>query len=498
MLADTAKEEAVVAFVGIHGTAILDRQINPDDFFSPIYGTAYAAALTLAKRDRSRSVADIVEHIEQTRHLLRIVESVGAREGMPDWRDVIYGADSAMAYNRDCHPEISRFLADIAELSNKRRAVEIGKNLAGGEIDARDAAGQLLEISGSSSGLEAAEIHTFRELAHMDVKNDPTTLLGQRWVCQGGQLLIVGQSGVGKSSLTMQAAMTWAIGQPFFGIAPKRPLRTLYVQAENDKGDTAEVAQGVLGYVGKKYNTDKAAIDVITNNLILCRLTSQTGEAFVDAVGELIRQRGPFDLVMADPLLSYIGDDISQQSVASHFLRNLCNPLAFRHKFAWVFSHHTGKPQSDSKARSHWNSNDFAYIGLGSSELTNWARAICVLQTTKEDGVFRLLLAKRGNRAGVVDVLGDPCTEIYIKHGDGHIFWEPCEPPAEEPETEKKSAGRPPALSELQVIELRTMWAMWQGANKKFYAIAAKKFSVSADTIKRKLHELESEKSNEK
>ncbi len=57
---------------------------------------------------------------------------------------------------------------------------------------------------------------------------------------KGGSLLIVGQSGTGKSSLMMQAAVHWALGRDFFGIKPARPLRAIILQAENDAGDVSE------------------------------------------------------------------------------------------------------------------------------------------------------------------------------------------------------------------------------------------------------------------
>ena len=299
------------------------------------------------------------------------------------------------------------------------------------------------------------EMHSFEELFSFVPKEDNTTLLGDRWVCQGGQLLIVGQSGVGKSSLTVQASMFWALGLPFFGIKPKRQLKSLFIQAENDTGDMAEIVQGVMRYVVDNSGLPQAqAVKLLTENITFARVTSQTGADFIDVVGRLLDKKGGCDLVFGDPLLSYIGDDISQQSVASSFLRGLCNPIAFQRKFAWVWSHHTGKPQGDSKSRAHWNTNDFAYVGLGSSELTNWARAICVLQTTREDGTFRLLLAKRGRRAGVVDEIGDSTTQIGLRHGQVGLYWEPCALPTEEQTTkEKGKPGAPSALSEVEKQE---------------------------------------------
>ena len=70
--------------------------------------------------------------------------------------------------------------------------------------------------------------------------------------------MIVGQSGIGKSSFAMQMAINWALGKATFGIAPECPLRSLIVQAENDRGDIAEMLQGkVLTGLGIK-STDGA------------------------------------------------------------------------------------------------------------------------------------------------------------------------------------------------------------------------------------------------
>ena len=328
------------------------------------------------------------------------------------------------------------------------------------------------------------EMHSFEELFRFVPKEDSTTLLGDRWVCQGGQLLIVGQSGVGKSSLTVQAAMFWALGMPFFGISPRKELKSLFIQAENDTGDMAEIVQGVMSYVVA--NAKMAQLDAVkklTENITFARVTSQTGADFIDVVGRLLDKKGECDLVFGDPLLSYIGDDISQQSVASAFLRGQCNPIAFQRKFAWVWSHHTGKPQSDSKGRAHWNTNDFAYVGLGSSELTNWARAIAVLQTTKQEGTFKLLLAKRGKRANVVDGFGQPETEIILQHAKDGLHWEPSTMIEEQP-AEAKGAGAPKKMNALVYAEISAFRDSWVGTKKKMGDEIIKKWNVHYKTFR--------------
>jgi hypothetical protein len=339
--------------------------------------------------------------------------------------------------------------------------------------------------------LATVEVQTYGQLFKYVPEEDETQLLGNRWVCQGGQLLLVGQSGIGKSSLSVQAAMTWALGMPFFGINPKKQIRSLFIQAENDIGDMAEIVQGVMRHVydSAKINKDVAG-KLLTENIHFARVTAHVGDDFPKVVGRLLDRYGEKDLVFVDPLLSYVGGDISRQEVMSRFLRQLCNPIAFERRFAWVFSHHTGKPQSDSKARQHWNANDYAYIGMGSSELTNWARAIAVLQTTKHDGIFKLLLAKRGKRANVIDKNGQPETAIVLKHADKGLHWEPTDLPGEEDEQPAKR-GRKPALSPVQQAELVAFAEAWPEGHGGLYSAAAKRFNVSADTIKNYLVKIE-------
>ena len=241
---------------------------------------------------------------------------------------------------------------------------------------------------------------------------------------------------------------------------------------------------GVMSYVVAKSGlAADEALRLLNENLEFVRVTAAVGEEFGAVVRELVRQR-PADLVFGDPLLSFVGDDLSRQDVASRFLRGTLNPIAFEYGFAWVWSHHTGKPQSDAKSRQHWNANDFAYIGLGSSELTNWARAIAVLQTTKEEGTFKLLLAKRGTRAGVVDEHRLPVTSLVLQHAEQGLHWEVGKLDEEEEQAGTKGkTGPKPAFSPADLIQLKTEHAAHPGPVNTFIAAARKKYGVSRSKI---------------
>jgi hypothetical protein len=92
---------------------------------------------------------------------------------------------------------------------------------------------------------DSTEWFSNRSLRTFDRKEDPNSLIGNRWLCSGGSLVIQGYSGIGKSSFALQMALHWAVGKDFFGIPVKRPLRTVFIQAENDHGDFAEAFQDI-------------------------------------------------------------------------------------------------------------------------------------------------------------------------------------------------------------------------------------------------------------
>lgn len=484
------KESAVVGYLSMNGFAGVPKSavVEPEAFSNVLNGLYYAAAHRLHHAGKAVVATTILEAIEREPYWLKLAEESAQAAGIMSWQDGIVMADTSLGFSPAGGTVVAEYLGDIAAAANTRKATKIGRKLADGSMAVADALEELKQLAKPKSAMAGVEMHTFEQLFAYTPKDDASTLVGDRWLCRGGQLLLLGQSGIGKSSYTLQQAMTWALGMPFFGMKPRQPLKSLIVQAENDMGDMAEVVQGVMSYVvaGSKLD-QRTALEQLKRNIVVARVTAQTGEAFIEVIRELIAKHGPFDLVYGDPLLSFIGDDISQQAVASHFLRELCNPLAFEHNFAWVWSHHTGKPQSDSKSRAHWNANDYAYIGLGSSELTNWARAIAVLQTTKHEGIFKVLMAKRGNRAGVVDEHGHPTTDIIIKHADRGLHWEPATLP-EETEEEGKSqgkSGRTPKIGPIQEAEIIAKHAIWPDGARGFYGEMIAKYGVSRDTIER-------------
>lgn len=315
--------------------------------------------------------------------------------------------------------------------------------------------------------LDLGPCHTIPELLNLDTTNDPNCVIGfrdgktLRYLCKGKSAWILGPSGIGKSSLICEFAIGWALGQPVFGIHPARPLRSLIIQAENDRHDLAEMVQGIVSAHELDEFAENATFKQVASNVLFKTETSSVGAAFVGRLHRLIDRDRP-DIVWIDPLLSFAGVDVNKQDQVTQFLRAELNPVLESTGCVLIGVHHTGKPRSANETKG-WTPIDWAYSGLGSSELVNWARAVMMMRPdASAGGVYELKLAKRGPRAGARHPGGEPAwTSVWIRHARGKIRWEQCEAPVEAPAKEasgnRKKAeavgGRPSKIDEILALD---------------------------------------------
>ncbi|MEA3212344.1 MAG: hypothetical protein QOE70_5401 [Chthoniobacter sp.] len=247
--------------------------------------------------------------------------------------------------------------------------------------------------------------------------DDPSELLKHRFLCRGGGMLVVGSTGIGKSAFVIQCAILWSVGREAFGIKPRGALRVLIVQAENDQGDMAEFREGILAGIG--LTIDERAQSVISTACV----DSMTGTEFCrNALKPLLEQAKP-DIVIVDPALAYLGGEANQQRDVSAFLRNGLNPLLHEYRCGLVLVHHTSKPpQGEQKAS--WTAGEFAYLGTGSAEWANWARAALVIRSLGSHDFFELRAAKRGKRLHWTDAdFNKPVFTKIIAHSMTRICW---------------------------------------------------------------------------
>jgi len=262
---------------------------------------------------------------------------------------------------------------------------------------------------------DQSTVVSIKDLISFDSSNDPDNLIGQRWLTRGSSMIVSGGTGIGKSSLMMQIVIQWALGKDFFGIAPVRPLKIGVIQAENDKGDLAEAFQGV----GFGLNLSGGDMKMLQQQLEFRTEAVRTGDQFLAYARRFIH-KSKLDVIVADPLFSYFGGDLSDQGEVSVFLRNKLQPILQETKVAWIWMHHISKAQR--KDGEPMTTMELAHAGFGSSELANWAREIAVLAEVGQfkPRRFQLAFCKRGGRL--------PKPIINLQHGTDRIKWEEYNP----------------------------------------------------------------------
>ena len=67
---------------------------------------------------------------------------------------------------------------------------------------------------------------------------------------------------------------------------------------------------------------------------------------------------------------------------------------------------------------------------------------MCLLSTTKDEGRFRLILAKRGKRAGATNLEGGRTNVIHLKHSDDGILWEQTPEPVVKEKAKKEPKAK--------------------------------------------------------
>ena len=148
--------------------------------------------------------------------------------------------------------------------------------------------------------------------------NPEDILLGDRYLCRGGGMFIVAPSGMGKSTLSIQIAVLWCCGLLAFGIKPRKALRILIVQSEDDEGDCTEMAQMI-----KHLSLTDAQEKRVWENSELIRCNNLVSFKFICALRarleKAVDDKTPFDLVLINPYGVYLGADVKDTEACMKF-----------------------------------------------------------------------------------------------------------------------------------------------------------------------------------
>jgi hypothetical protein len=317
---------------------------------------------------------------------------------------------------------------------------------------------------------------SFDELHDFNPKNDPMCLIGNRWLVRGGSTLWAAGAGYGKSALALQLAIYWGCGQTIFGFRPVKPIKSLMIQAENDLGDCAEQMQGVLAGISAIGDLDlEQCKQMIRNNVSIHQVIGKTGFDFLSLFEELIQLERP-DVVWIDPFFAFAGCDLMNPEKTGKFLREGLFPVATKRKVGLQVVHHAGKPKTETDQPERAEI-DYQYLGFGTSEIQNAFRAVNVL-VPADNGTFRLVMSKRGERAGT-----DSRT-IYLQHSTQGICWLEADKPDGSPASE---AGRPVKYTKDQLLTYMTTDGV---KTAKLYKHLHDELGISSTTFYRLWQEL--------
>lgn len=328
----------------------------------------------------------------------------------------------------------------------------------------------------------------------MNEKDNPDALFANGWGRRGHFALLVAPSGIGKSVISTQALVPWALGKPaLVGSAPLFPLRVAVIQAEDDDTEMGEFRRDHrLGHQAEGIPLDDilAAEKKVLDWSRFFR--GKTGDGFIRCL-DLALRRQRADVIILNPLQSYTGFDIADNSELSAFLRTSIDGILSRFHVFMLCVHHTNKPNTNRQNGPAWGEDStMAYCGAGGAELTNYARSVTIIRpcTPKESKLehsYVLLGAKRGNRLGWKDADGKATNRKIIAYSDGYIHWRvPTPEEIAEAATTPSPTSSAPNLTPAEAADMiaAVIRADWPKKGVKHYCRARLDAKLAPDTFK--------------
>jgi hypothetical protein len=218
-------------------------------------------------------------------------------------------------------------------------------------------------------------------------------------------------AGMGKSVAQGQTSIAFALGLPYLGIRPTRPLKIIHFCGEDDEATIGQCREGFLTHSEEITGRKLLARDLLPlDSMIRTDFERKfTGDKFLARLEEMLNDEHA-DLILINPLLSFIGGDIVL--TVSKFLREGLGPILQRHRCAALIAHHTCKLNRDS-----WDNMDFTYSGIGGGEVANIPRFILTLAPTKAKGLMAVHASKR-TTTGWKDECGRYMAHAYFRRTD--------------------------------------------------------------------------------
>lgn len=228
-------------------------------------------------------------------------------------------------------------------------------------------------VSGESRGELSYKIITGSEMVQKKIKETPLINgLLERY----GSLLIVGQTGIMKSMLSLNVALNLAVppedGRLYNSFDINKPVRTLFIQSEMGMRATqSRIKLMVSSNPEFEDGLNKIYFPTVGND---CRITGDLkNEGFQESLKDMIFKTKA-RLIIIDPFISFHSQNENDNAEIRKVLDALTNVCKVA-KVASIVVHHTGK-----------NSSDDVFAARGASAFVDWANDILVLNRADKDG----------------------------------------------------------------------------------------------------------------
>jgi hypothetical protein len=236
---------------------------------------------------------------------------------------------------------------------------------------------QFLEIAeqyNRNGGRDRQEVFSAEDLLSRDL-HPPQDIIGHGILPQGAGLFLTGDSGLGKSLLTLEMAVRMSQGLELWGLPVGKACKVLIVQAENPEYSMRFRLKRILAGL----NLSQAPRLFLTPSTSRLNLSKpKDHRVLVERISEL-----QADVVFLDPLISYHSTPENDNSQMRGFLDHLTD-ISRSTGAAWVLVHHHGRPQ-DGESRYR-----------GASAIKDWADTFLTLAPKKAQNriLLELIFAK--------------------------------------------------------------------------------------------------------
>jgi len=399
---------------GVLGSAILAAErvlplceaagITGASFYVPVHQTVYECLCVMHSENEPIDLLTIGEALKKSGQLEKI--------GGPIFLERLFDATPTAA-----HAEY--YIRLVNEAAQRRQLIRTAQVLIDGAYTApdanasdlaADAAAIFQTMAESTANQDGFPAYTLADLEAF-CPDPQSHIAGEGWLRAGAGTLLTGGTGMGKSVLAAQIAVSVAAGVPILGcLRVHRPAKVLCVQAEND----AETLQRDFCSLVEAIGAERATIQ---QNLRVIHAYGLAGDNFARFVRAQVRKHKPA-LLVVDPYQAFIGaGDINQSETFLAWIRPI-DSLLKEYRCALLLVAHTPKP----KDRDNWHGREMVYMAAGSSVMANWARTSAELTTAgKDDARYKLGFSKNAERTGLVDENQRLIREVFIEHsGNRH------------------------------------------------------------------------------